>query len=242
MQKTFDALGATSSCRECSEGSFTITAEGSHHMEGNESVPNRCFEGYPSPLHWNNCASPPEFLAGARELAGKSGMRAVRIIRDPLEMVASAYCYHNAGNEIGCQWAPENIMELSASEGVPPVADLMLNVIQAMVETNRIAFQNDTFTIKYEDLTRSSADFDAIMSDAFDFLFEDSITANERTEIEALARTEDLNNEFYDGVSNEEHVSSPECKDEAHAALTLMDPELYETYQQYRIELGYASE
>jgi len=239
MKKTFDALGADYSCRECEGGSSTITSNGNSHMEGGQSVLNICDREPDCPIHWNNCNFRAEALLADRQLAGEKGMRAVRIIRDPLQMVASAYCYHHAGNEQGSSSAPPNVMELNAEEGVPLTALTMLNVVQSMASAHQEATSRDTYSVVYENLTRSSADFDAIVAEMFDFLFAGMITAEERRQIEMEARTEDLNSEYFNGASKDEHVSDPDCKEQAIAALSLIPADLYSQYQEYQAVLGY---
>jgi hypothetical protein len=245
MRKAFDELGADYSCRECPLGTSVITSVGSDHMvaPNHDKMPNVCSEYPDSPIRWNNCQFPAEDLLADREMAGEKGMRAVRIIRDPFQMVASAYCYHHAGNEMpwpGSLYAPLNIMKLNATEGVPLVAILMRAAITSMVKAHTEADGRDTYTVVYERLTNSSADFDATVGEMFDFLFADLITSEDRERIETLARTEDLNSEHFDGDSNDEHVSDGACKEQATAALQLMPADLYSLYQEYQAVLGYA--
>jgi hypothetical protein len=242
MRKAFDELGADYSCRECPRGKSVITSVGSSHMVAptHDEVPNVCSEYLDSPIRWNNCLFSAEALLADRELAGEKGMRAVRIIRDPFQMVASAYCYHHAGNEMpGSPFVPPNVMELNATEGVPLTAIGMLLAITKMVEAHKVADSRDTYTVVYDRLTNSSADFDAVVGEMFDFLFADLITSEDRERIETLARMEDLNSEHFDGYSNDEHVSDDACKEQATAALPLMPASLYSLYQEYQAVLGF---
>jgi hypothetical protein len=242
MRKTFDELGADYSCRECPSipgADAVMTSAGSSHMEGNRPVRNQCSDYPDSPIRWNNCNFPAEDLLADRGLAGAKGMRAVRIIRDPFQMVASAYCYHHAGNEPFSPFAPRNIMVLNATEGVPLTAKHMLRVINSMVKAHAVADGRDTYTVVYERLTNSSSDFDATVGEMFDFLFADLITSEDRERIEMVAKTEDMNSEHFDGGSGSGHVSDDDCKEQATAALQLMPAALYSLYQEYRAVLGY---
>jgi hypothetical protein len=204
MRKTFDTLGANCSCRVPENGpdASIITTIGSTHLEGGKMVPNVCSQEPDCNIHWHNCNLDGTALTEHRGLASKKGipLRSVHIIRDPLQMVASAYCYHHAGNEMpGSPFAPSNIMELNADEGVPLVAAAMLPVSQAMASAHAVHNISDDYVLRYENMTRSSADFDSGVAGMFDFLFENMITANMREQIEAVARTEDLNSPLYDG-------------------------------------------
>merc|ERR1712232_659439 len=68
--------------------------------------------------------------------ATEKGMefRAVHIVRDPMAMIVSGYCYHHAGNEKGAKYAPPNITSLGPTEGIPVMATYMENVVAGMVE------------------------------------------------------------------------------------------------------------
>jgi hypothetical protein len=242
MRKVFDTLGASDSCRVCEGGVSIITTNGSTHMEGGKSVADVCSQKPDCTIRWHNCNLDGTALTEHRQLASKKGipLRAVHIIRDPLQMVASAYCYHHAGNEMpGSPSAPPNIMELNATEGVPLVAVRMLPVCQAMASAHAVHNISDDYVVRYENMTRSSADFDYGVASMFDFLFENMITANERERIEAVARTEDLNSQLYNGFSDAGHVSDADCKERAQKALRLIPEPLNSTYRELQAVLGY---
>jgi len=241
MRKAFDALGANYSCRVSEGGSSIITTDGSQHLEGGKLVPNVCSQCPECNIRWDNGVFSGTTLTNHRQLASQKGvgLRAVHIIRDPLQMVASAYCYHHAGNEPGSPLAPPNIMELNAEEGVPLVAARMLAAVVPMASAYAAHNSSSDYVVRYEDLTRSSADFDSSVASMFDFLFEDMITVEERKEIEMLARTEDLNSPFYNGASDQGHVSEPDCKEQAEAALQLIPEPLNSTYHELQASLGY---
>jgi len=172
-----------------------------------------------------------------RQNAGEQGLRAVHIIRDPLEMVASGYCYHHAGNEREADFngfAPLNIESLNATEGVPLVAERMENVIKSMVEAFMVSDSKDTYVVRYENLTRSSPAFDYNIAMMFDFLFGGLITPAEMQQIKIEAQVEDLNR-GQDGYSDDGHVSDDECKLQARAALQYIPTALYAQFEQQHV-------
>jgi len=238
MRLTFDTLGANYSCREPETGDSVITSIGSSHMMGTTEVINRCSQEPNCPIHWNNGIAKENLMAD-REQAGDAGMRAVHIIRDPLQMIASAYCYHHEGNEQGSLAAPPNIMELNAKEGVPLVAVTMLPIIMQMVGAYQASDSTDTFVARYENLTQSSEGFDSTVANMFDFLFEDLITSAERHQIEINARVEDLHRGENGYSAGTGHVSDDDCKTQATLALQLIPAVLYSQYVEYQVILEY---
>ena len=48
-------------------------------------------------LGFHNHINGPDLTEIRKEAASKGGLRGVMIIRDPLDMLASAYCYYSAG-------------------------------------------------------------------------------------------------------------------------------------------------
>merc|ERR1711920_972002 len=106
-------------------------------------------------------------------------------------MIASAYTYHHRGMEPGSSVAPPNIINMDPAEGVPAIAKTMHPIIEMMVKAYQ-ANQGDFYTVKFEELTRSSEDFDATVAKIFDFIYGDLITPEERKEIEIEAQNEDL--------------------------------------------------
>eukprot|EP00931_Biecheleriopsis_adriatica_P108949 TRINITY_DN8321_c0_g2_i1.p1 TRINITY_DN8321_c0_g2~~TRINITY_DN8321_c0_g2_i1.p1 ORF type:complete len:317 (-),score=70.17 TRINITY_DN8321_c0_g2_i1:81-1031(-) len=238
MRRTFDLLGADHSCKEDFVG-VPITSQGYSHMSHGKEVFNICekMNAY-IPIHWNNMLKAEALLAN-RKLAGKNGMRAVHIIRDPLQMVASAYCYHHSGREPGSSFAPFNIMALSPHEGVPSVAKHMRTNVAEMVGAFNASKKEDTYVVKFEDLSHSSAVFDKTVADMIDFLFEDLISSKEKQRVLKEAKLEDLHRGERGFSAGTGHVSDDKCKDEANAALELIDADLLSEYQSFQATLGY---
>jgi len=231
MHLAFDALGANLSCQEHIFTNSIITTTGGHH---------KCYSEPHIPIHWDNSCEDTILHLNRRIGAEISKpFRGVHIIRDPLQMVASAYCYHHRGNE---KWnvfnAPPNIMEMGYEEGVPAVAGTMLPTVKAMVKAYQ-ASGTDFHVVRYEDLTRSSQSFDYNVAQLFDAMFGGLITDSEMTTIKELAKQEDLHHGEIGLSAGNDHVSDDEDKKLAAAALDLIDPDLLKQYHELQRVLGY---
>jgi len=92
----------------------------------------------------------------------------------------------------------------------------MFAVIEMMVEVYELSLEDtDVFTARFENLTRSSADFDIELSNLFDFMFGDAITPAERELIDEEARKEDLNRMELDEAAPSTSVSASNPSDDA---------------------------
>lgn len=181
------------------------------------------------------------------ELATHRGLerRIVLSVRDPLEVVVSSYCYHNAGNERGMtRFHPLDIEKLDAKEGVPAQAEYMLPIMEQMLQVVQ-GLTTDKLVLKFEEFTNSSAEFDAQIDKMLDFFFQGLITPAEREALVEEARCEDLNRdrshcESNPGILDDEgHDSDPNCKDEARAALDVIPAEMRARFEEIRTALGY---
>jgi len=232
MHLAFDALGAKLSCQEHSFTNAVITTTGGD---------NKCYSKPHIPIHWDNACLGTKVLDLNRRIGAEISkpFRGVHIIRDPLQMVASAYCYHHRGNE---KWnvvnAPPNIMEMGYEEGVPAVAGTMLPIVKAMVKAYQ-ASGTDFHVVRYEDLTRSSQSFDYNVAQLFDAMFGGLITDSEMTKIKELAKQEDLHHGEIGLSAGNDHVSDDEDKKLAAAALDLIDADLLKQYHELQRVLGY---
>lgn len=237
MQRAFDVLGANYSCYErwpvC--GAITMVG-GMNHCKEPPHVED-------CPIRWNCNMVASDMQAGRPGTASKE-MRAVIIIRDPLEMVASAYCFHHRGKEPGSKFAPANITSLSPAEGMPLVADLMLSNTKDMVAAYQASGKN-THAVKYEDITRSSADFDRVVAGMFSFLFGGLINDSSMQLMLKEATLEDVHR---DHVSDDvrlgpgddlDHVSDDTCKTAAREAIPFIQEDLLMHYHIDRKVLGY---
>ena len=99
MAHFFDILGATVSCQYDGHGDSVTYL----------NRENECTL-FPAPIRFHNHISKDAILQMKKEAKDMKGdLRGVMIVRDPLEMVASSYCYHHRGAE------PHNPMQ----KGIP---------------------------------------------------------------------------------------------------------------------------
>ena len=93
----------------------------------------------------------------------KSGNKKVLVaglVRDPLEMVASAYCYHHYGQEFGNWIFPvQDIMQMGPEEGTEVTAKALLPLAEWMTSVFENP-DNNTLRLEFDDLTKSSTGFD----------------------------------------------------------------------------------
>jgi len=231
MHLAFDELGATLSCQEHKQQNAVITTTGGHH---------KCYLKPDIPIHWDN-----SLLNTSVERTRRIGaeiskpFRGVQIIRDPLQMVASAYCYHHRGNEPGNLFnAPRNITKMGYEEGVPAVAGTMLHTVTEMVKAY-LASGTDVHVVRFENLTCSSQDFDSNVAQLYDAMFGGLITDSEMTRIKEVAKQEDLHQGENGLSAGNDHVSDDEDKRLAAAALDLIEPDLLKQYHEFQRVLGY---
>lgn len=236
MAHAFDLLGATVSCRYMHHD-----PNGSvDHSVTSLNVDNEC-DLFPAPIRFHNHINKEDILQLRQEVHSvNAGLRGVMIVRDPLEMVVSAYCYHHRGAE------PRNpiemgMMQMAPEEGVPKMALRMLPILQLMLGAYQVSAP-DILVVRYEDLTHSPERFDSTVEQIMDFLFGDEITDLQRALIKRAARVEDLNRAHDLGVSADNDVNHTSDEDEmtaARAALSLISPEVYAEYVKFREGLGY---
>jgi len=105
MAHFFDILGATVSCQYDGHGDSVTSL----------NRENECTL-FPAPIRFHNHISKDAILQMKKEAKDMKGdLRGVMIVRDPLEMVASSYCYHHWGAE---SWNPmeKGIPEMGPEE------------------------------------------------------------------------------------------------------------------------------
>lgn len=236
MAHAFDLLGATVSCRYMHHD-----PNGSvDHSVTSLNVDNE-YDLFPAPIRFHNHINKEDILQLRQEVHSvNAGLRGVMIVRDPLEMVVSAYCYHHRGAE------PRNpiemgMMQMAPEEGVPKMALRMLPILQLMLGAYQVSAP-DILVVRYEDLTHSPERFDSTVEQIMDFLFGDEISDLQRALIKRAAPVEDLNRAHDLGVSADNDVNHTSDEDEmtaARAALSLISPEVYAEYVKFREGLGY---
>lgn len=168
-------------------------------------------------------------------------------IRDPLQMVASAYCYHHEGKEIVNVLMPvKELLVLGPEPGTELCARWMLPVIEWMASVFADP-DNLTLALTFEEFTNSSEGFDASVNRLLDHYFgtgDDLISKDQRSQIqEAVKEFDENRNPAIDfNIVNSlstTHSSDPECKKKASDAVMKMDPVLLKKYQELQRRLGY---
>ena len=81
-------------------------------------------------------------------------------VRDPLEMVASAYCYHHVGQELSNVLFPvAKIMQMGLKEGTELTAETLFPLAEWMASVFEHPDQN-TLRLELDEMTNSSTGFD----------------------------------------------------------------------------------
>lgn len=226
----FGYLEATFSCREHAGMLHGLTVDSEH----------TCSDVPECNIHFNNAINGADLIRDREEAASKGiPMRAVTSFRDPFEMIVSATTYHVSGEEDGGVriTGGTNVTGWRYEDALPIMAQSMLGPITSMFSAYQAADDADTYTIRYEEITSSSENFDHITDQMIDFVFGPFISAEQRQGLQNIARIQDLHR-----IPDEEessHVSEDEDKDEARACLSLMDPILMAGYEQMRAAMGY---
>ena len=211
-----------------------------------------CYYDTSEPVCWNTHAPILRFTDGynASWKASHTGSKPRLVagsVRDPLEMVASAYCYHHEGKELTNYLMPvAELLVLGLEPGTELTAKYMLPVIEGMASVFADP-DNATLRLTFEELTKSSESFDASVNRLLDHYFgagDDLISESERSQIrEAVKQFDTHRNPMatynkWNSLSTN-HSSDPECKRNASKAVLKMDPILLKKYQELQRRLGY---
>mmetsp|Transcript_43141 Transcript_43141/g.88871 ORF Transcript_43141/g.88871 Transcript_43141/m.88871 type:complete len:307 (+) Transcript_43141:76-996(+) len=201
------------------------------------------------PCYPDTCANPtapirvlldmysPEVEARERASAPQ-GMRAAGSVRNPLDMVASAYCYHIRMQE------PLNLMTLAplllfmdVKGGVAFLAQRMLEVVEEMTAVFESP-ANDTHRVDYERMVGSSDGFDVELEKLLTFWFEGlNLTDGEWELARRAGRQQDLHR--FPEVDDHDHTNSPDCMANARNATLAMPAALLARYRACQQRLGY---
>ncbi|CAK9085313.1 tRNA (Cytosine(34)-C(5))-methyltransferase [Durusdinium trenchii] len=236
MHWVFDILGATDSC-QYGFGVEPITSKPGYRED--------C-TFHETPIRFHNYINGEDILRLRKDAAFKGGLRGVMIIRDPFEMVASAYCYHHRGAELGTGLAPANITEIGPEEGVPIMAGTMLQVVRRMTSAYAVA-KPEVLAVRFEKLTKSSQDFDNTVREILTFLFRNEITEKQTLQILNATAVEGVNrglqgfSELPGANQGYNHTNDEEDMAVARKALHLIPDNILAEYQQHRKFLGYGS-
>mmetsp|Transcript_48353 Transcript_48353/g.90532 ORF Transcript_48353/g.90532 Transcript_48353/m.90532 type:complete len:319 (-) Transcript_48353:152-1108(-) len=179
------------------------------------------------------------------ERAGSRGLRVAGPVRNPLIMIASAYCYHHKGREesSNIMFFPAGmVVALDAEDGVAFVADRMSELVENMTGVFEHP-RKDVFRVPYEIATRSSEDFDRVALGLIDFWFEGlDISAELRQKLLEAARFADLRRNPNPADQPEvfdDHHSTSDCMKKSMKAVFSMPAPLLEKYQSFARRLGY---
>ncbi|CAE6910185.1 unnamed protein product [Symbiodinium natans] len=175
----------------------------------------------------------------AREAAGAKGMRVVGIVRDPVSVIVSAYCYHHRGEEPGnVVFENTTLMHMGPKQGLKFVAERMLQLVENMTSAFEQPF-NDTFHLVYEKVTQSSEAFDQQVGEMTSFLFQpDLISPAQRSQVLNATQSADLHR--HPGA-NGDHGNDKACEDEVRKYVPSLPPELLSRYRSFQERLGYAA-
>lgn len=234
MHWTFDLLGATDSC-QYGNSSRPVTSKPGYHEE--------CTT-HPTPIRFHNGISGREILKIRKEAASKGGLRGVMMIRDPLEIVVSGYCYTHRGAASGLPITPANITQMGPEEGVPAMASSLLNEVRTIALAYTVA-KPDVLVVRFEKFTNSSRDFDNTMREILDFLFGNEITEKQKQEILNAVAVEDENRGLK-GFSEDpklnqgfNHTNDEADMAAARDALRFVPDDIMAELQLHREALGY---
>ena len=208
-----------------------------------------CYHSY----QCKNLAAPIKLFVDGYNASWKAAhpsskpLRVAGSVRDPLQMVASAYCYHHEGREVNNTLMPVRaLMSLGVEEGTALTAKAMLPTIEYMASIFAEP-DNNTLRLDYDELTKSSEGFDAAVRRWVSHYFGELITMEQRHEIlEAVKVYDENRNPSIDNVSlnpddppGTHHGSDPECKQKANEAVFKMERSLLGRYQELQQRLGF---
>ena len=198
--------------------------------------PANCYRPEAPIQFWSDFYS-SEGAQEARAAFGTKGMRVAGIVRDPVSMIVSAYCYHHRGEEpFDVMLGNGTLMYLGPKEGLKFAAERMLPMIENMTSAFEQPF-NDTFRLVYEKVTQSSKGFDQQVGEMVRFLFQDLITPAQRSQVLNATKSEDLHRH---PDKEGDHSNDKECEDEVRKYVPLLPPELLSRYRSFQQRLGYA--
>jgi len=180
-------------------------------------------------------------LEKARSAAEKKGLHVAVSVRNPMEMVASGYCYHHEGQEsTNRMFNSTALLLLGPEEGTRLFAEQELALAETMVNVIEHADEN-TMRLTYEDLTRSSSSFDAEIQRLMDHYFgvgpDALISMEERKEVATLLQVHDLNR---NPEADMNHTTDGGCKEMARNGMkSWSNTMLYKKYEELAERLGY---
>ena len=167
-------------------------------------------------------------------------------VRDPLQMVASAYCYHHEGKEKMNELMP--VLELpflGPEEGTSLTAEYMLPIVESMASIFAEP-DNNTLRLKFEELTETSEGFDRGVGLWLDHFFPNMISREQHEAIlEAVKKFDENRNpadddySVFNSLNTTKHGSDPACNEKASEAVLKIETSLLKRFQELQMRLGY---
>jgi len=182
------------------------------------------------------CNAGSSDLEAARRI-GKSNLRAVHIIRDPIALVISGYVY-DMHNEDGMH-ADLAMRSSDVVSGVAMEAEFALKAtLPNMLAVHKSGQEKgDVLVVRMEDFLSSSQSFDDTVDRLFTYTMGQFVDRSMLDNLKQQATSEDLNRNPEPKHPN--GVSRGDLKGVAKNALQSL-PELLQRLQEYRVGLGYA--
>lgn len=201
------------------------------------SLVNTCFNS-DAPVRQMTDSYDASYAQKERKQKNRAPLYTAISVRDPLVMVASAYCYHGDGHEPLNKLVPEKELHgLGFADGAQFTADRILPLIQDIVGSLDDP-ANHTHVLSFERLTESSESFDKEVQDFMDFMFpDDLITEDERQQALKAATAFDARRN--PSATEMGHSNSKDCERKALAAILQMKPGMLRTLHELRAKLGY---
>ncbi|CAE7193582.1 Npr1 [Symbiodinium natans] len=225
----FAGLGEPRSCTQVPENALTT------HSVPCEQYPNSTIQVHSNPS--------PFAVQSARAMARSQRLdfRAVHAIRKPKDMLVSAYCYSKRLKEAtDAQFAHfpwEEFLSNGPAHGMMILWNWeMHRQFSHMADMFLHTTPLETFTIRYEEVTNSSADFDKVMQGLLGHFFDGLVSESVLQQLAEDAKVADLHRHPGSGG---EHTNDPDCMATASAALLSLDPAILEQLKTWQALLGY---
>ncbi|CAE7817469.1 abh1, partial [Symbiodinium microadriaticum] len=197
-----------------------------------------------APIRWIVDTMSPELVGRQRASAKEKGkgLRVAGLVRDPVSMAVSAYCYHASGQEpfnvafLPPGWPEVSLQNMSLEEGVAFVAERMLPYVVNMTDLFEDLADGMVF-LHFETATSSSESFDKAVKELLDGLVGDLISNDEMEQALEAAKWADLQRhpEGADG-----HSSDPGCEAKVQDAFpSVVHEDILAVYRSLQKRLGY---
>ena len=236
VERAFKALGADMDVDSCFRGGFLKNIT---ECMRNNVTSIRLFTGF-------FC---PRDLEETKAIQKPRGARTVMEIRDPRDMMVSAYCFAKSGGDYGVQIFPlhaekipfPEILTMGPAEGLRVISQQMFGLLDCMNRSQqKVRDDPDVLVVRYEDFARSSRDFDKRVLQMFHFLFEDLVSPAQYRDMWEAVKVEDLNRQEESGNTNiTEHTNDDECMRRSTAVLRAL-PDINAKVRDFQRSLGYA--